>query len=84
MDLPVSKKALCAYDAHSRERKVVASDRARRPNVLRHILLIYANNEPKSALARDLGDCRDNKGKLAKRVFTCSKNFSNRIDNLVS
>lgn len=33
--------------------------------------LIYANNEPKSALARDLGDCRDNKGKLAKRVFTC-------------
>ena len=51
--------------------KVVASDRARRPNVLRHILLIYANNEPKSALARDLGDCRDNKGKLAKRVFTC-------------
>ena len=45
---------------------------------------IYANNEPKSALARDLGDCRDNKGKLAKRVFTCSKNFSNRIDNLVS
>ena len=51
--------------------KVVASDRARRPNVLRHILLIYANNEPKSALARDLGDCRDNKGKLAKRVFAC-------------
>ena len=32
---------------------------------------IYTNNEPKSALARDLGDCRDNKGKLAKRVFTC-------------
>ena len=32
---------------------------------------VYANNEPKSALARDLGDCRDNKGKLAKRVFTC-------------
>ena len=31
----------------------------------------FANNEPKSALARDLGDCRDNKGKLAKRVFTC-------------
>ena len=31
---------------------------------------IYANNEPKSALARDLGDCRDNKGKLAKRAFT--------------
>ena len=64
--------------------KVVASDRARRLNVLRHILLIYANNEPKSALAGDLGDCRDNKGKPAKRVFTCSKNFSNRIDNLVS
>ena len=33
----------------------------------------YANNEPKSALARDLGNCRDNKGKLAKRVFTCCK-----------
>ena len=31
----------------------------------------YADNEPKSALARDLGDCRDNKGKLEKRVFTC-------------
>ena len=26
--------------------------------------LIYANNEPKSALARDLGDCRDNKGNI--------------------
>ena len=36
----------------------------------RFSFLIYANNEPKSALARDLGDCRDNKGKLAKRVFT--------------
>ena len=23
-------------------------------------LLIYAGNEPKSVLARDLGDCRDN------------------------
>ena len=34
------------------------------------LLLFCADNEPKSALARDLGDCRDNKGKLAKRVFT--------------
>ena len=34
-------------------------------------VIFYAHNEPKSALARDLGDCRDNKGKLAKRVFTC-------------
>ncbi len=34
------------------------------------LLLFYADNEPKSAHARDLGDCRDNKGKLAKRVFT--------------
>ena len=34
-------------------------------------LHLYANNEPKSALARDLGDCRDNKGKLAKRVSPC-------------
>ena len=40
-------------------------------------VFIYANDEPKSALARDLGDCRDNKGKLAKRVFTClRKNIS--------
>ena len=31
-------------------------------------LLIYAGNEPKSVLARDLGDCRDNHEKLAKRV----------------
>ena len=28
----------------------------------------YASNEPKSMLARDLGDCRDNHEKLAKRV----------------
>ena len=42
------------------------------PAGARFSFLIYANNEPKSALARDLGDCRDNKGKLAKRVFTCS------------
>ena len=33
------------------------------------VSFFYANNEPKSALARDLGDCRDNKGKLAKRVM---------------
>ena len=32
---------------------------------------IYTNNEPRSALARDFGDCRDNKGKFAKRVFAC-------------
>ena len=38
------------------------------------VSFFYANNEPKSALARDLGDCRDNKGKPAKRVFT---RFSN-------
>ena len=24
------------------------------------VFLFYANNEPKSVLARDLGDCRDN------------------------
>ena len=34
-------------------------------------VFIYADDEPKSALARDLGDCRDNKGKLVKRFFTC-------------
>ena len=33
--------------------------------------VIYANNEPKSALAQDFGNCHDNKGKLAKRVFAC-------------
>ena len=38
--------------------------------------MIYANNEPKSALAREPGDCRDNKGKLEKRVFTCSRTMS--------
>ena len=31
-------------------------------------LLIYAGNEPKSVLAQDLGDCRDNHKKLEKRV----------------
>ena len=30
--------------------------------------MIYAGNEPKSVLARDLGDCRDNYEKLAERV----------------
>ena len=30
--------------------------------------LIYADNEPKSVPARDLGDCRDNYEKLAERV----------------
>lgn len=34
-------------------------------------IFIYANNEPKSALVRDPGDCRDNKGKPAKCVFSC-------------
>ena len=48
---------------------------------------IYANNEPKSALARDPGDCRDNKGKTREACFPLvvvheektletSKNFS--------
>ena len=48
-------------------------------------LFIYANNEPKSAYARDLGDCHDNKGKHAKRVFTCFRqsNFSTKIDQIV-
>ena len=31
----------------------------------------FHSYKPQSALARDLGDCRDNKGKLAKHVFTC-------------
>ena len=39
------------------------------------VFLIYANKEPKSALTRDLGDCRDNKGKLAKHVFTCFRSL---------
>ena len=48
-------------------------------------LFIDANNEPKSAYARDLGDCHDNKGKLAKRVFTCfwQSDFSTRISQIV-
>ena len=32
-------------------------------------IFIYANNEPKSALARDPGDCRDNKGKTREACF---------------
>ena len=39
--------------------------------------LIYADNEPKSVPARDLGDCRDNYKKLAERVshsYSCLKN----------
>ena len=32
---------------------------------------LYANNEAKSALARDLGDCRDNKANSRSVVFTC-------------
>ena len=38
-------------------------------------VLFYANNESKSALARELGDCSDNKWKLAKLVFACLENF---------
>ncbi len=41
---------------------------------------IYANNEPKSALVRDLGDCRDNKGKFSS-VFSIVYNLLNG-DNL--
>ena len=32
---------------------------------------IFASNEPKSGLARDLGDCRESKKKHAKRVSFC-------------
>ncbi len=32
-------------------------------------IFICASNEPKSVLARDPGDCRDNQKELAKRVF---------------
>ena len=38
-------------------------------------VLFYANNESKSALAREPGDCSDNKWKLAKLVFACLENF---------
>ena len=31
-----------------------------RKRSFRLVFLIYASNEPKSVLARDLGDCRDN------------------------
>ena len=49
------------------------------------LAVFYANNAPKSALARDLGDCRDNKGKLAKRVFTCySRRFSQDLPDIFS
>ncbi|RHS66475.1 hypothetical protein DW954_07420 [Clostridium sp. AM45-5] len=30
---------------------------------------IYANNEPKSALAQDFGDCHDNKGETREACF---------------
>ena len=33
------------------------------------LFLIYANNEPKSALAQDFGDCHDNSGNL-RSVFS--------------
>ena len=42
---------------------------------VRCVFLIYANNESKSALARELGDYSDNKWKLAKLVFACLENF---------
>ena len=45
--------------------------RERAADEFRSPFFVYANNEPKSTLARDLGDCRDNTGKLTKRVFTC-------------
>ena len=35
---------------------------------VRCVFLIYANNEPKSLLARDLGDCRDSREKAIKKV----------------
>ncbi len=43
----------------------------------------FASNEPKSVLARDLGDCRENYGKLAKRVsHSCVSNEpTNRKDH---
>ena len=40
---------------------------------------IYANNEPKSALAQDFGDCRANYEKLAERVFHSFLNKELRI-----
>ena len=32
--------------------------------------MIYAGNEPKSVLARDLGDCRENEFKFVERIWT--------------
>ena len=40
-------------------------------HILCRAVILFTRQSPKSALARDLGDCRDNKGKLEKRVFTC-------------
>ena len=57
---------------------------------------IYASNEPKSVLARDLGDCRDNlrnsrsvflivhdNRMLAERAFYCFIGFSGTITKAV-
>ena len=57
---------------------------------------IYASNEPKSVLARDLGDCRDNlrnsrsvflivhdNRMLAERAFYCFTDFSGTITKAV-
>ena len=48
---------------------------------------IYASNEPKSVPARDLGDCRDNYEKLAKRVscslITCIVPYHERSSNII-
>ena len=41
--------------------------------------LIYARNEPKSVLARDLGDCRDNE---RQRVSVHARDLGDCRDNL--
>ena len=41
--------------------------------MLLHVICIYASNEPKSVLARDLGDCRDNE---RQRVYASNESKS--------
>ena len=45
-------------------------------------LLIYASNEPKSVLARDLGDCRDNL-RNSRSVFLIVRNYEKQGSNKI-
>ncbi len=75
----IQKQAIIvSYIIYSPKNSITKSSTSKSPPLEHQIqegdFIIYASNEPKSVLARDLGDCRDNL-RNSRSVFLIVDNF---------